>query len=164
MANHDSIEQKILDYFRSRPDTEEVMPPVTNHITHIRDMVWRKRLDDEVLKDLHVLFEFDDEMHKTGLFYLETQKKIKDPPSEGLLLNPDGNYIAYVSTQENILYLLPLPELRAWVYERRQYLMIKEMSSNKNPEDVFYKRVGYCVPRTVLKKMFGKVEEVQLPV
>lgn len=162
MGDYKSIEQKVVDYFSSRSDTAAVTPPVTDPDTRLRNMVWGQKSGDDEIDDIRLILEFDDDIHSTDSFYFEVQK-LGDKPSEGLLFSAEGKYLAYVSTQENILYIIQLPELREWVQENSDCFMVKEKSSDDNPEKKFYKNRGYLVPRPVLKKKFGKVEEVNLP-
>lgn len=161
MPDYSAIEQRVIDHFRSRPDTLDVVPPVNDPVMHVRDMVWRRRDGEFMIRDHHVILEFDDDMRSRDAFYFEV-RKVRDPPVEGFLFRAQGAYLAYVSTLDMKLYFMPLPELRDWVMDHRDCLMVKEKSSNDNPENRFYRSIGYLVPRTVLKRRFRKVEMVEL--
>ena len=121
------------------------------------DPAWRERDVDLLWTTRKGRYRVEikgDRWHRTGNFFFETHSN-REKGTPGCLLYTHADLLFYYFVEPRILYILPMPEIRAWFMPR--LAQFKERSTTTPVGERHYTTVGRLVP---IREVLAAVPEV----
>lgn len=102
-----------------------------------------------------------DTYFRTGNIFAETVSNMS-LNTKGCFLKTECDYLYYLFSPQNILYILPMKKVREWFYQNYDSFPTKKTSTCDTQGKVLYESLGKLIPRKQLEEEVQEVKVIHL--